>query len=783
MHSRFGIFSAIALVAGASVCLLLPGLLPLWFLACVALIGTICWWQVCKWRVLGMALVGFGLAGLHVAHAMHAQLPADLEQQTVQVQGRVLGLPDVERRRTRFRLHVQAGPAPLLGKTLQLAWYDDYGSTHPGPRTRLHAGAVWRMHVKLRAPRGLRNPGGFDSERNALAYRIAAMGHIRGDDFEEIAPPTGIDAWRERMSMRIARAGAQPELRFMRALALGDTSGLTDVDWRVLRANGLTHLIAISGFHVGLAAGFFALCCRGIWWIRPELGRIWPRPLAAGAAAALGALCYTAVAGFALPTLRTALMILLLVAARWWRRHASTADALALATILLVALDPLALLTPGFWLSFAGVAWLIWCLPPTEGNLVRQLLSAQAVATIGLLPLTLLWFGQASLTGPLANLLAVPLWSLVIVPLSLLGLLLETAVAGAGAWVWQLSALLFRWTWPLFEWLAQTRFALWWPSQPHWSALVLAAIAAFWLLLPRPVAGKPLALLLCLPLAYPARDLPPPGQVDMVMVDVGQGLAVVVRTATHTLLYDMGPAVEDGFDAGERAVVPTLRALGVQRLDAAIVSHGDNDHAGGLAAVRAEYAMPLLLSPAGSGVPHTAPCAARTDWNWDGVRFRIVHPPPLFPYLRNESSCILRIETANGAALLMGDVGEVIERRLLREQPQMVRSDVIAVAHHGSGGSSDPEFVRATGAALALFATGHGNRFKHPHPHVVARWQTHGAQTANTASDGALWVRLGGESIGLRAERSADRRLWDAERRRAAAAGAKPVPVFPHAGQ
>lgn len=767
MSAPFSPFAAVSLLAGAGSCLLLPAL-PAWpWLAVAFALGVRLWLRNVRWRMAGPALLGFGLAGLHAAAGLQGQLPPAMEGGEFEIAGRIVDLPQVEARRTRFRMRVgQEAPPSLRGKLVQLAWYDDWGSDVRGPRNRLHAGEQWRMHVRLRAPRGLRNPGGFDSERHALAQRIAARGSVCDPELaKRLAPGRGIDAWRERLAERIAGSVARPSSRFVRALALGDTSGLDDADWNVLRANGLTHLIAISGFHVGLAAGFFALLARGLWWAWPGLARHCPGPLASGAAAVVGGVVYAAVAGFALPTVRTLLMIAVVVVARSWRRPQRAVDALALAAIAMLLVDPLAPLAPGFWLSFAGVGWLLWCLPNATQHPFRDFLGAQGVAALALLPLTVVLFGQASLAGPLANLVAVPWWSLVVVPLALLGTALESLHAGAGAWPWTLSALAFDLSWPLFERLASTSFALWWLPEARWYALPLALIGAFWLLLPRAVPGKPLALLLWLPLLWPQRDLPLRGEAEIVVIDVGQGLSVLVRTAGHALLYDMGPAIEDGFDAGERAVVPALHALGVRRLDMAMVSHGDNDHAGGLEAVRRALPVAALRGAPGDPLPDTRDCVAGRRWRWDGVEFRLLHPGRHFPYLANESSCVLRVRSAHGTVLLTGDIGEVVERRLLQQAPRDIHAEVVLMAHHGSGGSSDPDFVAATGARFALASSGHGNRFGHPKPEVVARWQQAGARVVDTAEHGAIRLGLRRGGISVIERRIAEPRLWDAARR------------------
>ncbi len=775
MPAPFGPGCAIALLAGVAGCLLLPHLPPRAVSALLLAVGFLIVSRRGWLRVLGACVFGIGLAGWQADAALRAQLPTALEGRALELQGRIVGLPLHEPRRTRFEFVIDdtdAAPSSLRGRRVRIAWHGD----DLRARSLLQAGSHWQLPLRLRPPRGLRNPGGSDGEKHAMAARVTASGSVIEPALaQRLVPPRGIDAWREGTSGRIRDAMRSPSSRFVRALALGDTRALTEDDWARLRAAGLTHLIAISGFHVGLVAGFFASVAAGLWWAFPGLSRRVPRPFAAAGGAVLGALAYAAITGFAVPTMRTAVMIAAVALARCLRRRQRVADSLALGCIVLLLLDPLAVLGAGFWLSFAGVAWLLWSLPAETQRrpwpLLRSFMAAQAVATLGLLPLTVVLFGQASFAGPLANLVAVPWWSLVVIPLALLGVLADSFHVGWGDLAWRWSAHAFDLPWPALSWIADSELAMAWLPEPRWFALPLALLSALWLLLPRGVPGKPLALLLWLPLLLPARGLPAHGEVQLTVIDVGQGLSVLVRTSHHSLLYDMGPALPDGFDAGEHAVAPTLHALGVRSLDAAVISHGDNDHAGGWPAVARSFPAVALLAPAGSPVSGLQACRAGQSWVWDGVRFRVLHPADGFPYLGNEASCVIRVETAHGSALLTGDIGHHVERKLVRSSPEVLRNDVVLAGHHGSAGSSDPGFVALTRARLALVSTGAGNRFGHPRADVIRRWCDAGAELLDTSRSGALRVWLGAAGLQVEERRASHPRPWDAARRRIGVAG------------
>lgn len=758
--SPFGPAVAACLLAGVLAVQVFPRLPPAtWTLALLAL-GASAWCRSGPWRALGALVVGLALACLQGRATLDAQWPAALSGAAVQVAGRIVGLPLAVEDAIRFEFVVESGPPPLVqGSRLRLAWFTRPGEAPP----RLEPGSRWQLPLRLRAPRGLLNPGGFDFERRAIEQRIAATGYvIAGEDASPLAHGAGLDHYRAALSARIAEAVPDDSSRFVTALALGDTRGLSNRDWEILRTTGLTHLIAISGFHVGLVAGFGAWLGRALYWLLPALGRRWPRPQGSAAAALVLAAGYTALAGFALPTVRTLLMIAAVVLARVARRPQTLAQSLALAMVCVLLADPASVLAPGFWLSFLGVAWLAWCLPfrPGEG-LLRPFLASQAVAMLGLLPLSVWFFSQASLPGPLVNLVGIPWISLVVVPLALLGLALDPILPAGAELLWRLSARLMQGLWQALEWVAGWPPALAWLPEPGLAATVAALLGAFWLLLPRALPGKPLAALLLLPLLWPALDRPAHGEVDLHLFDVGQGLSLLVRTREHALLYDAGPAPPRGMDLGEAVVVPALRALAVARIDRLMLSHGDNDHAGGADAVIRAFAPPIVMAPEGWASAGMQPCLAGQRWHWDGVDFEVLHPTPYFPYLRNDSSCVLRISAGAHHALLPGDIGRHVEARLAKLPRDQVGADLLLVPHHGSDTSSSLDFLAAVRPAVGLLAVGEGNRFGLPKPGVIARYDRYAVSLYDSAGSGAITVRLGPEGPRLRQRLRQDRpRYW-----------------------
>jgi competence protein ComEC len=762
--SPSGVAIALAALLGALAVHALPALPPRWLDALLAVLA-LAFLPHPRLRLPGCALLGLAWCALRADVAFEARLPRERDGRDFAVVGTVEELPRRSLDATRFELHVERaeldGREIALRGRLRLSWYD-------GAPQELDACSRWQLQLRLRRPRGLVNRGGFDSERHALERGIVAVGYVREADSNRRLGERGwcVDRLRERLAHDIAqRVGDPHDAALVRAFAIGDTRGLDQDDWEVARATGVPHLIAISGFHVGIAAGFGALLVRLLWRLWPRLGLRIALPVAQAPAALAAAIGYGALAGNSLPTLRTLMMIAIVALAHGARRGSGGAHALALALLAILVLDPLATLSAGFWLSFVGVAFLLGCLARGRGwaGRLRELGAGQLLMSVALLPLTVWFFGEVSLVGVLANLIAVPVVSLVIVPLCLLGLLALLILPVAAVLPLTLAAAVAHAQWRLLEQMASWPGAHGYlPEAAPW-ALALAMLGAAWMFLPRGVPARGLGALLFLPLLLPDRPPPEQGAFVATVIDVGQGLSVLVRTREHVLLYDAGARYRSEFDLGEAAVLPTLHALGVGKLDALVVSHGDNDHAGGAPAVARAHpqARRYAGEPARLDLA-AAQCRAGQSWRWDGVDFRMLGPgsDALEAHggsADNDRSCVLLVETASGRLLLTGDIGRRIEPAIasaVGDGPPLV----LLVPHHGSRSSSSEAFLAALAPRFAVVSAGWRNRFGHPHPAVVQRYADAGVPLEETARSGALEIGFGRDAAPRLVARERERR-------------------------
>jgi competence protein ComEC len=727
---------------------------------------------------VALAALAFGITSLRAAQRLSAQLAPALESRDLLLIGVVDQMPQVSPDGVRFVLAVEraldAGAAVRLPERVSLVWL--YGLSDDGSvaalRPDLRAGQRWQVPARLRRPHGAMNPHGFDGELWLFEQQIGATGTVRSalagprpallDETATRPIERARQALRDAVVLRVADARLGGVLA---ALAVGDQAAIVRADWDLFRDSGVAHLMSISGLHITMFA-WLAGGLVGWTWRRSGRACLWlPAPQAGRWGGLAVATLYALLAGFGVPAQRTLLMLAAVVLLRSTGVRWPWPLVLLGVAVVVVAFDPWALLQAGFWLSFAAVGLLMAhdplrasAAPAGAMPRLRAALRAQVVATLGLAPLSLAFFQQLSLVGLLANLLAIPWITLVVTPLALLGVV--------WSWLWHAAAAALGPLVALLQWLTAWPAAVWHvPAAPAW-AVACGLLAAVLGLLPLPWRLRVLALPLALPLLWPALARPPEGQFELVVLDVGQGTAVLVRTHSKLLVYDSGPAYARDADAGQRIVVPLLRARGERRIDRLVLSHRDTDHVGGAESLR--NALPIgswhtslaLGHPLRTAASAHETCEAGQSWLWDGVRFEFLHP--LAEELARETksnavSCVLRVTDAAGrSALLAGDIEAPQEAALVARLGDTLRSNLLLVPHHGSRTSSTAPWLDAVRPQVAMVQAGYRSRFGHPAPEVLARYQARGIMLVRSDRCGA-WTWFDGV---FECARDTRRRYW-----------------------
>ena len=684
----------------------------------------------------GWCIAGFLWAFLDAHATIAARLPSALDGEDLELTGTIASIPAVGPRRTRFDFIAETGLPSGTGR-LRLSWYADARARGAPPE--LVTGETWRLVVRLRAPRGLRNPGGFDYETWLFRQGYAGQGYVRSRDprIRRIADAGPADPGRLRYALfrRIREIpGLGPAGALVEALVTGVRDRIDDAQREVLRRTGTAHLLAISGLHIGLAAGLGFLAGRLAGpWVVPGVAPVRLGALA-GIAVAAG---YAALAGFSLPTRRALVMTVVVLGALCARRRLAGSTVFCLALLAVLVLEPPAVLAPGFWLSFCAVAALMYGTlgraHPTGSVLDwRRWVVPQIVVTAGLAPLVVHWFGEQPIAGPLANALAIPVVGIAVLPALLAGSL---GLSLPGRWADHAGELLvvagtrvLDTLWRGLELLAEhgPRYAL--SLEPSLATTVLAMIGAAILLAPSGLPGRWTGVLWFAPLLWWTPAVPVPGEVRAGFLDVGHGLAVVVETRDRVLVYDTGAA------HAANIVASYLAWRGRTRIDAIVVSHRDSDHLGGYRGLVRQVPAARVL--ANEGIPGADPCIAGRAWTWNEVEFEILHPPS--PRWRgNDGSCVVRVSAAGGTVLLTGDIEARAERRLTMRAGDL-RADLVSAPHHGSRTSSGPAFVEATGVRHAVFSVRHGNAWNLPDPAVLDRYRARGAVIHRTDRHGAV---------------------------------------------
>jgi competence protein ComEC len=775
----------LAWLAGTALQLQQSALWPAWIHAALVLLALLLAWVALRhagrWNTpllcIALASVAFGITSLRAGHRLAEQLPATLEGRDLLLTGVVDQMPQVSPEGVRFVLAVDTAfdsqSSVHVPSRVSLVWLhglaDDGGLN--GLRPDLRAGQRWQVPVRLRRPHGAMNPHGFDGELWLFEQQIGATGTVRNtvagprpallQDTNRRSIERTRQALRDAAVLRVADARLGGVLA---ALTVGDQAAIARADWDLFRDTGVAHLMSISGLHITMFA-WLAGALVAWAWRRSVRACLWlPAPQAGRWGGLAVATAYALLAGFGVPAQRTLLMLATVVllhsaGVRWpWPL------VLLGVAVLVVGVDPWALLQAGFWLSFAAVGLLMANEPlhalaaAGVGPRLRAGLRTQVVATLGLAPLSLAFFQQVSLVGLLANLIAIPWVTLVVTPLALLGL----------AWTgfWHGAAIALSPLIALLQWLASWPASVWHvPAAPAW-AVACGLLAAVVGLLPLPWRLRLLALPLVLPLLWPAVARPLEGQFQLVVLDVGQGTAVLVRTRSKLLVYDSGPAYARDADAGQRIIVPLLRARGETRIHRLVLSHRDTDHAGGAESLR--NALPVdswhtSLAPAHPLRPLARdhqPCEAGSAWQWDGVQFEFVHPTAddlVRETKPNAVSCVLRVtDVAGRSALLTGDIEAAQEAALVARQGDRLRSDLLLVPHHGSRSSSTDAFLDTVRPQVAMVQAGYRSRFGHPAPQVLARYQARGIMLVRSDRCGA-WTWFDGA---FECARDTRRRYW-----------------------
>lgn len=727
--------------------------------------------------------LGASYSWLRADLRMSEALPAAWEGRDIEIVGVIDELPQSDAQGVRFAFAVERVITPMASvpPRIALGWYKATIKELQGePLPALHAGERWQLTVRLKQPHGYANPGGFDVEAWMLENQLRATGTVRGDERNRrLAANAGraidyVNQLRDRIRERMRLALMdKPYAGVLIALALGDQRAISEADWALFNATAVSHLLSISGAHVTLFATWVAWAVFALWRRSPRLMSKLPAQQAAAITAAVIAVAYAVLSGFAVPAQRTCYMLLTGALALLMRRSLSPWLILAWALVVVLVIDPWAVLAVGFWFSFSAVGLLMYVTAGRVGERPwwHTLLVTQAAVTFGLAPLSIALFQQVSLVGPIANAVAIPLVTMLVVPLIIVWMLIPIDALLAVA-----HQLISGLTYGL-HWLMTLPSPLWTQHAPPWWTVALALLGSLVLLSPRGWPHRWVGLVWCLPLFAITPEPPASGEFKLTILDIGQGTAAVVRTANHTLVYDTGPKWTDTTDAGLRLIAPHLRAMGSSRIHGLVVTHLDIDHSGGARSLLNSVPVDWMLTSvfAEAGIVKTAQdrhvkalaCAAGQTWTWDDVRFEVLHPDADnyqdAKLKTNDRSCVLKVSTNTFSVLLTADIEAGSEMDLINRyaaQSAVLKSDVLMMPHHGSLTSSTQAFVETVAPKLAVINAGYRNRFGHPRDGVLARYAERNVPVLRTDWHGAITIKSAQGLTNIARERETRQRYW-----------------------
>ena len=738
----------------------LPGIPPVPAIAILCLI----WLLFPVLRLFSSFGLGFFLMTLAAGQVLAHRLPDMLIEKPVILTGTIASLPENQQYRTRFNFAVEniryqnknwTGP-----KRIRLNWY--------GRHAPLVSGEKWQLNVKLKPARGLANPGGFDYERWLFQNRLTATGYVIVKEKNQRlsnAPRFSINHLRQHLRDRVLQHDSDSDnAALINALLIGDRSSMSESQWQILTATGTNHLLAISGLHIGLIAGLFYWLFNKIFRKTGRLLLYIPAHKFAALMAMLAAIAYAALAGFSIPTQRALVMLTVVLFFSLIDRSVKTLHITAIALLAVLLFDPLSVLSVSFWLSFTAVVIIVFALHSrvSPQNAWQQFGKVQWVVSLALIPMLLFAFQSFSLVAPLANLFAVPWVSFVVVPLVFVSALVSQFTSVFDALLTLINLSLDSLWWVLKE-LASLPLARWYGHLPNFWLFALCMLGAILLVAPRGLPFRMPGLVLFSLLFFGKTELIPEGGFKLVQLDVGQGLSSVIETNKHILVFDTGARYGDSYNMGAAVIVPYLRTLRTKKIDTLIISHGDNDHIGGMQALLTNFPVKRLLSGVMNKTPYdfAKACVAGQHWQWDGVDFEILNPGKVKLLTRNNNSCVLKVSNGSHSVLLTGDIEKEAESTLLAREKQQLNSDVIVVPHHGSNTSSTVAFIQAVSPQWALFPVGYLNRFRFPRPGVVKRYIQQGSKIMLSSKEGAISMSIyPGKAIHVESYRQKLTGLW-----------------------
>lgn len=779
--------AGIAFFLGASVVSCLPTLPSLWVIApSVTFILFAFFFK--KIRLLALVVIGFSFALLSAYQQIEQRLPAIYEAVPVIVAGTISSLPTSDYNRQVFNFSVtrsyltnDTAKESLDLSKLRLSLYNS--------EERLALGQQWRFHVQLKRPHGRFNQVGFLYENWLWAKGFNATGNIKQTELLAKSP-TWYFAIREYFAEQLnTLLENHPHKALIMALAVADRSGLDYQLQTLMQNTGTTHLLAISGLHIGLASVFFWYVAVGVWHIAARLlkTRIVAKQIFAAYGALFGAGFYALLAGFSAPTLRAFILLACYLVAIICYRRVRWSTAIGFALIFITVLHPFAVLDASFYLSFAAVFIIAFV---NQGRLYAESRFKQKITIFGrtqlaitfvLLPVLLFTFGKAAFVSALANVVAVPFASLLLVPLVLIFLLLtplfaSPILASSMSYVNDAVQYLLAQCFTAFLFILKKfealPFAYFYSQQLSLALFAVVLFALFIVLLPKAVPGKLFVLIVLVPFMFPKTNPIPVGEFRMDILDVGQGLSVLIQTQQHSLLYDAGPAFLPNLDSGRDIVLPTMRHQAIKALDMLLISHRDNDHRGGAAAIL--QAMPVKhvrssqldwLAKTDTAHAPAKNCQRGQQWQWDGVRFEILHPPDYWFTEDNDSSCVLKIYNDHVSVLLPGDLEWLGEFELLdyyQDQREVLRADILISPHHGSRSSSSLAFVKHVKPDWVIHSAGYQHYLGLPHQEVIDRYHQHNARQLLTSNTGQMtfWSEWWPEQWAWQTAREQRKRFW-----------------------